>query len=148
LVLVALAGILVWGFVGVDRGILEELSGEVRVLEPRFVVARSPGPEQLTLRASRGEELFSANGCGACHSIDGGKKIGPSLLGIWGEEQVLDDGTVVVVDERYFRTSVLQPQAQIVEGFDQAAMPSYEGLLDSDDLAALSAYVASLRQGS
>ena len=39
-------------------------------------------PVTLTGAALAGAELFEANGCYACHSLDGERKIGPSLRGI------------------------------------------------------------------
>lgn len=55
------------------------------------------------------------------------------------------DGSILVVDEEYFYESVLEPQAHIVAGFEDAAMPSYEGLIDGDDLEAMAHYVRTLR---
>ena len=90
------------------------------------------------------KELFAANGCNACHATEGSKKIGPGLGGIWGTEQQMTDGATAFVDADYVMESILSPQAREVSGYD-AQMPSYEGLVDESDIAALTAYVRSLQ---
>ena len=94
---------------------------------------------------SRGRALFEENGCGACHSIDGARRLGPSLLGLWGQPRVMSDGSRVVMDEDYFEQSVLEPQALVVRGY-AASMPSYRNVIAPEDLPALAAYVRSLRR--
>lgn len=68
-------------------------------------------------------------GCAACHSVDGTLLAAPSWLGIYGREEVLDDGTVVIVDDAYITDSILNPNHQIVEGYQPNLMPqNYEEL--------------------
>jgi mono/diheme cytochrome c family protein len=95
-------------------------------------------------RATRGAAVFAEQGCNACHAVDGSVKIGPSLGGLWGTDQELADGSLVRVTEDYVYESILDPQAKVVRGFESAAMPSYDGLIDEQDLAALVAYLRSL----
>ena len=40
---------------------------------------------------------------------------------------------------------LVYPDAKLVNGYDEAAMPSYEGLVTPADLEAISAYIRSLR---
>jgi len=166
----ALLAIAAWGWLGVDRTILDELGGTVSLSQRRAFAAEGPylpqlpfppsGPGALGIAGGSGDmssdgppaelvaqglTVFEANGCYACHTTDGTEKIGPSLLGLWGTEQSLEDGSAALMDADYFYESVLQPQARIVSGFVDAAMPSYEGLVTEDDLEALAAYVESLR---
>lgn len=94
--------------------------------------------------AGKGEEAFQRNGCYACHSITGTVLVGPSLLGVYGHEQPLDDGTVVVADDDYIRESIVEPQAKIVKGFP-GTMPKYGELLGEEDVTALVEYVKSLQ---
>ena len=49
--------------------------------EARLPVEKPTGPIDEAL-AERGEKLFSAKGCVACHSIGQGKRVGPDLQGI------------------------------------------------------------------
>jgi mono/diheme cytochrome c family protein len=81
-----------------------------------------------------GEALASGNGCSACHSVDGTVLAGPSWLGL-GDR----------ADEDYIRTSIIDPNAVIVEGFVAGIMPTtYADSISDDDLDALVAYLASL----
>jgi len=65
--------------------------------------------------------------CSSCHSIDGTAGVGPTWLGIYGREEVLDDGTVITIDDDYIHKSIVEPNAQVVEGFLPNLMPqTYE----------------------
>lgn len=70
-----------------------------------------------------GEELAAANGCVACHSIDGTAVVGPSWQGLYESETTLDDGTTVVADEEYLTESITDPGAKIVEGYTNLMPP-------------------------
>jgi cytochrome c oxidase subunit II len=93
--------------------------------------------------AELGEKLYKEKGCNACHSVDGSVVLGPSFKGIFGRSGDLADGKTYAVDENYIRRSILEPQAQIVKGF-QPVMPSYKGILSDDDISALIAYMKTL----
>ncbi|MFQ6612629.1 MAG: cytochrome c oxidase subunit II [Fidelibacterota bacterium] len=92
-----------------------------------------------------GRQLFTAKACNACHMTDGTVKIGPALNGIFNHEVELSDGKKVVVDENYLRRSILEPQADIVQGFPPT-MPTYQGLIKDRELDALVAYIKSLTE--
>ena len=91
----------------------------------------------------RGEALVAANGCAACHSVNGAQGIGPTWRGLFGQEEVLTDGTTVIADEAYIAESIHDPQAKIVEGFETQLMPSY-GFTD-EQIADIVAYIKTLR---
>jgi len=101
-------------------------------------------PATLGGAAAAGAELFQANGCYACHSLEGERKIGPSLRGIFGMTVELNDGSTALIDDTYLVESILQPEAKRVAGYDDAAMPSYEGLVSAEDVWALAEYIKSL----
>ena len=62
-------------------------------------------------------------GCSGCHSLDGTPGAGPTWVGVYGREEVMDDGTVVTVDDAYIRDSILNPNNKIVNGFQPNLMP-------------------------
>src|SRR5687767_3570248 len=64
----------------------------------------------------RGQALVAANGCAACHSINGAPGIGPTWFGLFGRQETLTDGTVVVADDAYIHESIKAPQEKIVAG--------------------------------
>lgn len=88
-----------------------------------------------------GAKLFVSQGCAACHQ-EGSAQLGPSLQGIFGTEEELVDGSMVLVDEGYLRESIRNPQSKVVKGF-AAAMPPYAHLSE-EDVDELVAYLKSL----
>ena len=136
LLVLALVGIAIWGFTG---------SWEYPTVETSVPAAKDDAWAATTGGAGVvGAELFQANGCYACHSLDGEQKIGPSLRGIFGETVELEDGSTVLIDDTYLVESILQPEAKRVAGYDDAAMPSYEGLVSAEDASALAEYIKGL----
>jgi cytochrome c oxidase subunit II len=84
-----------------------------------------------------GKEILEKHGCLGCHSLDGSRKVGPTLKGIWGKKQhVLTNGVerVVTVDEAYLRRSILEPNVDLVKGFPPV-MPSFAGQISEDEIA-------------
>lgn len=108
----------------------------VKTVEGAGVVSLPP--------AELGEKLYKEKGCNACHSVDGSKIVGPSFKGIYGHTVELQDGSTVDVDENYIRESILEPQAQVVKGF-QPVMPSFKGILSDEDITSLIAYIKTLK---
>ena len=80
-------------------------------------------------------ELLESYGCTACHSMDGTDGVGPTLQGIYGRERTVTDagGTrTVVADEDYLRRAILEPEAELVDGYE--GMPSYKEDMPPGDL--------------
>jgi len=93
--------------------------------------------------AEAGKELFEAKlGCASCHQQNNQGR-GPTLVGLFGKEVKLNNGQKVVADEEYIRNSILNPQGQIVEGY-QPIMPTFKGQVTEEQLVALVAYIKSL----
>lgn len=91
-----------------------------------------------------GTLLIKQRGCLQCHSLDGSAGTGPSFKGVWGRNEKLADGSSVTVDENYVRTSILQPQAQVVAGFGPV-MPTFQGKLKDRDITAIIEYFKTLK---
>jgi cytochrome c oxidase subunit 2 len=86
-----------------------------------------------------GTQLLTIKGCVACHTLDGSKLIGPSFKGLFGRSgTVVTDGVTrqVVVDEEYVRKSILEPAADLVEGY-QPLMPPQRDLLTDEEIDAI-----------
>jgi cytochrome c oxidase subunit 2 len=94
--------------------------------------------------AVQGAEVFKAKGCIACHTVDGTPRVGPSLFHDYGTEVALADGTAVTMDAAYIRESILAPQAKARPGYPPA-MPTFEHLISDHEIAAVTAYIRSLR---
>lgn len=113
--------------------------GRVIVMEPQdYAQWLTKQPERDGL-AELGERLFSERGCSGCHNA-GSKVHAPSLAGIWGQSVPLEGGRTATVDEAYIRDSILQPERDVVAGYEPI-MPSYEGKLSDGEIQSLVAYI-------
>lgn len=91
-----------------------------------------------------GKLLYESKGCNTCHTLDGTRSDGPSFKGIFGKAERMSDGTVIKIDENYIRQSILQPQTNIVAGYE-GIMPTFQGLLRERELQALVEFVKTSR---
>ena len=97
-----------------------------------------------------GAKLYTKKACITCHTLDGSALVGPSYLQtsqMWGQERVFDDGSSATIDDNYIRNSILEPQSQIVAGY-QGVMPTYQGVLNGRELDALIAFLKTLKEDS
>jgi cytochrome c oxidase subunit 2 len=93
---------------------------------------------------ANGQKLFQQLGCATCHRSETQGR-GPNLAGLYNKKVLLDDGQTVIADENYIREAIVNPAAKVVAGF-KPIMPTYQGQVSEEDLAALVAYVKSLEQ--
>lgn len=102
---------------------------------------------ELESPTATGRRIMQNIGCFACHSIDGTKLVGPSFKGIWGATHTVTTGSEkrdVVVDEEYIRSSIYDPNADVVDGFNKGLMLSYEGQLSEEDIDNIIEYLKTL----
>lgn len=94
--------------------------------------------------ASPGRALLDAKGCLSCHSLDGSDSVGPTLKDVFGRTVVLaaPDGreTTASADAAYLKDSILEPNKQVVKGF-QPVMPSYADQLGPEELQTILAFL-------
>jgi len=91
-----------------------------------------------------GRRVASLQGCLKCHSVDGSRHIGPTWVDLYQRNQKLKDGKAVVADEGYLTKSMMDPAAEIVEGY-QNVMPTYQGKMSPPEVAAVVEFIKSLR---
>ncbi len=118
------------------------MRGSIVVLEPRGYEAWLGGRQTQTERVATGEELFSRLACDTCHRADSAAQA-PILDRTFGSEVRFTDGTSVIADENYLRESILNPGAQVVEGYN-AIMPTAQGKLNEEELLQLIRYLKGL----
>jgi cytochrome c oxidase subunit 2 len=93
----------------------------------------------------RGLKVLTIKGCLGCHSLDGSRQVGPSFKALLGrQEVVVSEGRerTVTVDAEYIKRSILEPNSEIVKGY-QAIMP--RAPLTDEDLKEIIAYLETLK---
>lgn len=84
----------------------------------------------------RGLVLLEEYGCFDCHAMDGTDDVAPPLNDIANKERliILPDGAkrTVKADFHYLKTSIMDPGAELVDGWDDE-MPSYAGDMTDEE---------------
>ena len=94
-----------------------------------------------------GKTLLQKHGCLGCHSLDGSPMVGPSFQGIGGRQVVVTsngESRTLTSDRDYLEKAILEPAADIVEGFPPT-MPSYAGRIPEEDLSGILDYLTGLK---
>ena len=95
-----------------------------------------------------GLQVLLANGCTACHSLNGTRLVGPSFKGLYGatKEVLLEDGTKksLTADEEYITRSIYEPSVEVVESYPKV-MISYKKTINEEQLKQINAYLKSIK---
>jgi cytochrome c oxidase subunit II len=126
-------------FCGTDHS---RMSGRIVVLEPAEYAAWLSRQDVSGTLVSEGADLFRQLGCSGCH-VGQSSVRAPSLNGLYGKPVPLQDGSIVIANERYIRDSILLPRSQVAAGYTPV-MPSFAGRVSEDELIRLVAYIKSL----
>jgi cytochrome c oxidase subunit 2 len=97
---------------------------------------------------SPGLTILEKNGCLACHSLDGSKLVGPSFKGLYGSTVgVVTTGKnrKVKADNLYIKTSIVDPDKDIVTGFQGGLMQPYKNVLTDKDIQQIIEYFKTLK---
>lgn len=121
-----------------------DMAGTIYVLDPIDYEHWVIGNAAMMTPEEAGEMLIEAFRCQSCHAPDGGGT-GPSLVGRFGSEAALEDGSTIPYDAAYVRESILEPKARLAKGY-QPSMTSYKGQLDESQIAQIVAYLESLSE--
>lgn len=93
---------------------------------------------------SKGETLFSMNGCNACHSMEGQKLVGPHLNDVFGTEVTVTtngEQRTIIRDEEYMTRSITDPDYDLVEGYLPGMMPGYKEMISPEDIQEIVKYL-------
>jgi cytochrome c oxidase subunit 2 len=110
-----------------------------------FVTAGGTGTPASSDLVQLGRAIAARHQCLACHTIDGQRHIGPTWSGLYRSTVPLETGAKVIADESYLTRSMMDPLADVHEGF-RPVMPPYQGVLTAPEAAALVEYIKSLRE--
>ncbi len=119
------------------------MGGYVYVMEQRDFDNWLAGNVSGQTPVAAGQDLFENKlGCASCHQ-GGADQRGAKLEGIYGKDVKFVGGQTARRDDEYIRNSILNPSAQIVEGY-QPIMPTFKGQVTEEQLVQLVAYIKSL----
>ena len=97
---------------------------------------------------SLGLKVIEKNGCIACHSFDGKKMVGPTFKGFYGSTvEVTTNGASrkIKADSIYIKSSILDPNQDIVAGYPQDVMKSYKGIITDKDIQLINEYLKTMK---
>jgi cytochrome c oxidase subunit 2 len=126
-------------FCGMDHSLMV---GRLFVLSAADYAAWLQQSGGSTDLATQGKALFGSLGCAGCHGPQAAVRA-PPLEGLYGQPVPLEGGRVLTADDEYVRDSILDPNRDVVAGY-QPVMPTYAGQMSEDDVLKLVAYIKSL----
>lgn len=94
-----------------------------------------------------GLRLMEVQGCIACHSLDGSKRIGPHLNGVFGSTVVVTSNgktRTIIADRAYLKRSILDPRADVVAGFESTMPTNFKNQLGEKNLNTILDYLESI----
>jgi cytochrome c oxidase subunit II len=146
LLLLVVAVVAVIAVVGCGGGDGDDGGGDTTAAPTTTTPLPTTAPPAAKTPAARGERLVSEYGCLACHSTTGATRAGPKWNGLAGSIVKLDHGRTVVADRDYLIRSILEPDAQVVEGYVKGIMSAAvrPSSIGRDDAEAMAAYIESL----
>ena len=100
--------------------------------------------DPMSVSVEAGEQLSRSQGCAGCHGGDFDGGAGPGWIGLAGSERLLTDGTTVIADDEYLTTAIVDPSAQLVDGYN-LRMPA-NNLTDAE-VADIVAFIETLAEG-
>jgi cytochrome c oxidase subunit II len=119
----------------------ERMAANLQVVDTATFQAKQSAPS-VAPPSDPAYRLLEAKDCMTCHSIDGESGIGPTFKGIYGRMTRLTKGSIVTADDAYLREAIVNPEAKIVDGFDDV-MPKPE--LTEEELNTIIEYLKKLK---
>jgi mono/diheme cytochrome c family protein len=124
----------------------EDIDAVVAAIEDLQNLPAEEIPEGVAVwDVAAGEDAYAANGCTACHMMDG-SGTGPTPQGIFTRAQGYADNNEDIPGARYYLVqSIMAPNAFAADGYQVGAMPmNYPDTLTTDEMANIIAYLESL----
>ena len=121
-------------YCGVDHSYMSAIIRVVPDIQFEKWMAALPAKSGIK---SPGLTILEKNGCLACHSVDGSKLVGPSFKGLYGSTvEVVTTGKnrKIKADDLYIKTSIVDPDKDIVVGFQGGLMQPYKNVLTDQDI--------------
>lgn len=121
----------------------------LREIEREKERQRQEALENIEALKGLGRTLFATYGCNTCHQLTDANSLnmgqGPSLDGL--EERAANDHPDYESADDYIRTSILNPNAYVVEGYAPNIMPpNFAQRIPQEDLDVLVTYLAAPKE--
>ncbi len=92
-----------------------------------------------------GRTIAQQAGCQNCHSLDGSPSAGPTWKGLYGSQVKLADGAEATANDEYLYRSIIDPSAQIVQGFPDIMPKDFGGKLSDEQIKAIIDFIKTLK---
>lgn len=96
---------------------------------------------RIKLTSHKDAKLLMTHACITCHTTDGSRSIGPSFLELAkGKTKIVDDNKKVKevkIDAAYIRRAIIDPNAEVVQGYRKFSMPEQKHRINKQDLEKL-----------
>ncbi len=90
-------------------------------------------------------EQWASTYCQFCHSLDGTDNTGPTWLGLYNSEVLLEDGSKVLADEDYLLESITDPKAKVHFGYQPIMRQDFSDLLTEEQINDIIEFIKSLQ---
>ncbi len=120
----------------------------IMVIAGISVVSKAMGAKVAAGSAAKGAQIVQEKGCTACHTANGSTLVGPSYKGLYGKKEFVNIGgkeEKIVVDDKFIKNKILDPDDYNVKGFPAHVMPSFKGKLSPIEINDIIAYIKSLK---
>jgi len=136
-------------FAALVLGVLLCLTGGCAGPQHPSSAATSSPAQTVRSPVARGRELYQADGCADCHSLNGTPGTGPSWKGLAGSKVKLSGGETLTADDSYLTRHIVEPNALTVAGYPGEVMAEAIEAFDLKsrpaDVQALVAFIDSVR---
>lgn len=123
-------------YCGTDHALM---TGRIVVMPPERYARWLEEGDATVGTSQRGFALMREHGCTGCHSANSTVHA-PELAGLLGRVVHLQSGRSLIADETYVRDSIIEPQKDIVAGYEPI-MPSFKGRIPEEDIMAIIEYL-------
>jgi mono/diheme cytochrome c family protein len=116
--------------------------GPGTVVGPTAVTVIGSVPTATAIKgdAAAGKTLFTSSGCGGCHTFKPAGstgKVGPDLDNLAADAKKANQGSL----DQYAFTSIKNPSAYVVAGYQDGVMPNYGTQLTDKQIADITAFL-------
>jgi len=97
------------------------------------LAAAACGDSSTSGQGDAGDQVYRQYACSSCHSLDGSEGTGPTFKGLAGSTVTLKDGKTVKATPEYLERAIVDPDAEIVEGYAPGLMTASIDGFDLED---------------